>query len=283
MIRRAPMIFALTALAALLAVAVLRTTAEARSPGEAPQATPSSPGGSPVVLELFTSQGCSSCPPADRLLSRLGREGLDGVAILPLSFHVDYWNYIGWQDPFSQPRWSQRQEGYAKALGTGRLYTPQVVVQGQEDCVGSGASCVEDAVARVSRRPSPARLTAELRSGSEGEIVLEASARFSPDAAATGSTEDLEAVVIVFEKGLETPVRRGENAHKTLKNDYVVRRLEPVFRVPGGRPEAGETAAGKLSLRLDPEWTRDRLGVAVLLQEVHSRRILAAWVQEGSL
>src|SRR5512134_2402114 len=85
-----------------------------------------------AVVELFTSQGCSSCPPADRLLAELGED----PAVLPLAFHVDYWDHLGWRDPFSSPRWSERQGRYARTLGRG-LYTPQLVVAGDQDVLGS--------------------------------------------------------------------------------------------------------------------------------------------------
>lgn len=122
------------------------TVSEAREPAREatpatprPEATPAAPeaaraeaapvaaSAAPVVLELFTSQGCNSCPPADRLLAELGRRD-DVVA---LSFHVDYWNDLGWDDPFSSPRWSHRQQTYGHELPS-RIYTPQLVVHGRQ-------------------------------------------------------------------------------------------------------------------------------------------------------
>src|ERR1700681_1033381 len=95
------------------------------------------PGRGPVVVELFTSQGCSSCPPADRLLSRLQGDSRTAGTVIPLAFHVDYWNRLGWSDPFSSAAWSERQMTYAKALHSNRIYTPQLVVGGRAECVGS--------------------------------------------------------------------------------------------------------------------------------------------------
>src|SRR5690348_11228611 len=100
------------------------------------------PGNGPVVVELFTSQGCSSCPPADRLLSKLGEDPRFAGKVLPLSFHVDYWNSIGWQDPFSSARWSARQNDYARAFRSDRIYTPQTVVNGTSECVGNDERAV---------------------------------------------------------------------------------------------------------------------------------------------
>ncbi len=277
MSKRAPMIFALLALGLLLAAVTTRPASGGSSlPGT---------GGSPVVVELFTSQGCSSCPPADRLLSRLGREGLEGTPIIPLSYHVDYWNHIGWQDPFSQARWSQRQEEYADSLGKGRLYTPQAVVQGMEDCVGSRSRCLEEAILRAAGRPPRADLVVQYRLQPAGNVVVEAMVRPRPGAAAAPSGSILEAVAIIFEKGLETDVSRGENARKRLRNDYVVRSLEPIVLEPAislRAPQVRESIAssGQVTLDLDPDWSRGRLGVAVLLQESDSRHIVAAWAQD---
>ena len=106
----------------------------------APSPPAAAPANGPVVLELFTSQGCSSCPPADRLLSKLGSDPKLAGRVIPLAFHVDYWDYIGWHDPFDAPRWSQRQQAYARAFHSNRIYTPQLVVDGHSECVGSEES-----------------------------------------------------------------------------------------------------------------------------------------------
>ena len=104
--------------------------------------------GGPLVLELFTSQGCSSCPPADALLSRLVRSG---EHVAPLSFHVDYWNDLGWADPFSLPAWTERQQSYARALGDNRVYTPELVIGGATGVVGSQEAAVSRAIAGATR------------------------------------------------------------------------------------------------------------------------------------
>ena len=107
------------------------------------------PARSPVVVELFTSEGCSSCPPADELLSRLRKEGTEnGVEIIPLGFHVDYWNYQGWQDRFSSNQYSKRQETYAAQLHTEGPYTPEMVVNGSHEFVGNDAARARSAIAQ---------------------------------------------------------------------------------------------------------------------------------------
>src|SRR5688572_7171166 len=101
-----------------------------------------------VVLELFTSQGCSSCPPADALLSRLRREDFGGSTVIPLAYHVDYWNHLGWSDPFSSPRWSQRQNLYARALKSSQVYTPQLIINGAIQLVGSADGAIRAEIER---------------------------------------------------------------------------------------------------------------------------------------
>src|SRR6185436_12890178 len=109
-------------------------------------------GEGPVVIELFTSQGCSSCPPADRLLSKLAQAGdLGGKKVAPLSFHVDYWNDLGWNDPYSLPAWTERQRQYASALGDDRVYTPELVVGGGAGMVGSNLVAITSAIAKAPR------------------------------------------------------------------------------------------------------------------------------------
>jgi len=162
---------------ALILTTVLTLTTVLRAPTTSAGETGAGETGekeNPVIVELFTSQGCSSCPPADRILRRLISKGLVSKdrPVIPLSFHVDYWNYIGWTDPFSSARYSQRQQRYAAALRTGRSYTPQLVVDGQRHCVGSHAKEAQSLIAEARQRPR--RGTVEIRVGwtaDEGIVV----------------------------------------------------------------------------------------------------------------
>ena len=177
----------------------------------------------PVVIELFTSQGCSSCPPADRWLASL-RPGdeVGGRPVIPLAFHVDYWNYLGWADPFSSEAWSERQSRY------GRVYTPEIVVAGRADAVGSHRREIEDLVAAT---PPTAVLEATL-SGSTSELRIAATAP-------TGTT----VWAAVVEDGLVTDVDAGENAGEALRDDHIVRAL---VAVDGEARVAREPAWGKV-------------------------------------
>lgn len=226
-----------------------------------------------TIVELFTSQGCSSCPPADRLLGRLAETG----DAFPLSFHVDYWNDIGWTDPFSSAAWSERQRRYARAFGTSRVYTPQLVIAGVEDCVGSQESCVRDALRRAAAKPAAGRVTLEVMPGDvPGTLRVEVAASII-----AGLTEEADGtagapwdvLVALVEKDLVTPVGRGENSGRTLENDHVVR----IFERAGSMPvAAGERWSGALELTLDATWRRDRLVLVAFLQDPRSMRIFAA-------
>ncbi len=224
----------------------------------------------PVVVELFTSQGCSSCPPADRLLSHLADEDLE---VVPLSFHVDYWNYIGWTDPFSSEAWSDRQRRYARAFEAGRVYTPQMVFDGRSDCVGSDVKEVQRQLTEAAARPPGGELTVDVGAGTDnGHLRLEVTAKvLRPERGG-----DWKVMVAVVEKDLATSVPRGENAGRSLHNDNVVRSLIEAFSVPA---RAGAEDTRKLDVEIGEDWKRDRLGVAVFLQDPSSMRIHGAAVR----
>jgi hypothetical protein len=231
--------------------------------GDAAPAAPSSEGspGGPVVLELFTSQGCSSCPPADRLLSQLGGDPKLAGRVIPLAFHVDYWDYIGWQDPFDSARWSQRQQGYAKAFHSNRIYTPQLVVNGRTECVGSQPEEVQRRLTDALAAPAAGRVTLTVEPPTaDGRLRVKVGAKLQR----TVAQGDLDLWVAVWETGLVTPVGAGENARRTLRNDYVVRRLEKALVLPG---TAGAERSGEIVLGVDKRWKTDELGVAAFLQD----------------
>lgn len=185
----------------------------------------------PVVVELFTSQGCSSCPPADALLSTLA----DRPEVLALAFHVDYWNRLGWTDPFSGPWATARQTAYAAQMGSSQIYTPQAVIDGRSDVVGSDRAAMESAIAAARSEPAVAVLLTTSESGLQ---------------VAVDPTAPTDAVLwlVGFDDRHDTPVRRGENAGRTLVDRNVVRSLtrldgwSPGGTVAAARP-AGDRAA----------------------------------------
>lgn len=215
--------------------------------------------GGPVVVELFTSQGCSSCPPADRLLSQLGADEDFGDRVIPLAYHVDYWNYIGWKDPFSSAQWSRRQERYASVLREGRVYTPQLVVGGRVHTVGSRQSEVKHLIDKALAETPAASVAVRAASTGEDQVTVHAEALL--ESSVDGAQELFVALV---EDGLETRVQTGENARRTLRNDHVVRALQRATSLEGS---AGAHGEGDVVFTLDPEWPREKLQVVAFLQD----------------
>lgn len=223
-----------------------------------------------VLVELFTSQGCSSCPPADRLLARLAREGqVDGIEVIPLAFHVDYWNYIGWQDPFSSEAWSDRQRAYATAMGLDTIYTPQIVLNGSRQIVGAREAEIRQAI-RHAVAASPAAVDLRVRELTSGKSLRLEVRGSIPDGA---SHQKVLGMLALFQDGLVTPVSRGENAERTLENERVIRELQAVFELtPNEKPATTRT----VELPLNSQWPVRDLGVALFLQDPETMEILAA-------
>jgi hypothetical protein len=210
---------------------------------------------SPVVLELFTSQGCSSCPPADALLSQLG----SSKSVIPLAYHVDYWNHLGWTDPFSSSQFSNRQTAYARAMNLRGEYTPQMVIQGQSDCVGSDSRCIARAIDGVRSLLAPARVSvrARLELGSPRVLQIDVGGQFKQ----AQPSRPFLVMLAIFENGLTTQIERGENGGRLISYDYTVRKLLPVAYLDGASVQKD------LSVEVDPSWSVDHLGVAAFIQD----------------
>lgn len=176
----------------------------------------------PVVVELFTSQGCSSCPPADAYLGDLAKRR----DVLALALHVDYWDYIGWKDRFASPVTTQRQRAYAHALRQRMVYTPQMVVDGAQEAVGSNRSEVEALIAAARSRP---KLPISFSRDSTGLDWVEVGDGPKPE---SGSAT---VYIALYDGRQETRIDRGENAGATLTEFNVVRELKPIGRWTGER------------------------------------------------
>ncbi|MEZ4702022.1 MAG: DUF1223 domain-containing protein [Rhodothermales bacterium] len=213
-----------------------------------------------VVLELFTSQGCSSCPPADALLRRIAASDAFGKTVVPLAFHVDYWNDLGWRDPYSDARWTDRQSDYAAAMGAATLYTPQLVVQGRESFVGSRAVAIEDAIRKAAGEPAEARI---------GPVEWTVRGDTLAVSTRVDSPSPVQVQFVLFQRGLATEVTRGENKGKRLENDYVVRSLVSL-------PARSAGASAEALLAWPPAVPRDRIGLAVLVRDPGTLHIVAA-------
>jgi hypothetical protein len=217
----------------------------------------------PVVVELFSSEGCSSCPPADTVLSRLAREQpVPGAEVIALELHVDYWNSLGWADPFSSPAFTARQRAYADAFGQRGVYTPQLVVDGAAELVGSNDAGARAAIAAAARE---AKTRVQVtRNGDRVSIAV------------TDPTENAGAADVwlaVTEDGLSTAVPRGENAGATLAHGPVVRKLDRVRELaPGTRG----TVVQDVAVTVQPAWRREALRAVAFVQRRGSLRITGA-------
>lgn len=223
----------------------------------------------PVLVELFTSQGCSSCPPADDLLRTLERnQPVNGALIIPLSEHVDYWNRLGWRDPYSSRRFSERQREYADSIGIDALWTPMMVVDGDTAIIGSRPIAAREAVLHARKAPK-GRLAVEARAEPGGDEV-----RVSGVITELPATDaQAEVWVALAEGGITTDVKRGENASKTLTHTAVVRSLTWLGSLPREAPEAWPVEA---ELRLGRSWRREHLRVVVFVQAGTGGSILGA-------
>jgi hypothetical protein len=222
----------------------------------------------PVLVELFTSEGCSSCPPADVALARLEREQpAAGAQVIALELHVDYWNSLGWSDPFSSADFTARQEDYARAFHLNSVYTPQLVVDGQKQLVG-GSNAVSQIAEAARQSKWPIRISIGARSPRSIQVQLD-----TRPAAPTSPGDEAELWLAITEASLETDVRRGENAGRRLKHAAVVRRLKRLAALPSG---GTEPATFTSSEGLDPSWAQGNLRVAAFIQERRSRRVLGA-------
>lgn len=228
----------LPALCAMLALPVLAQSVDAP------------PRTGPVVVELYTSQGCSSCPPADEILRDLtGRKD-----VLPLALHVDYWDYIGWKDQFADPAHALRQKGYAQTGGRKMVYTPQMIVMGKEDVVGAKAMKLADLITHYKQTQRTAGASI-VRSGSEAVIVV------SPFDKPLNGRFDIQLVRYAPLRHIE--ITRGENAGRALDYANVVDSWQVVATWDGQGP-----------LRIDVPLPGD-YPAAVLVQHVNHGRIVA--------
>jgi len=228
----------------------------------------------PVLVELFTSEGCSSCPPADDLLARFETEQpFNSADVVALEEHVDYFNHDGWIDPFSSADWTQRQFTYDNALHAGTPSTPQAIVEGQRQLVGNDLNSLASAIRAVSELPQTPVTLLQKPSNSPDD----------PQFAVTvgklvGATEKdtPEVWLLISESGLHSAVDKGENAGHDLHHSSVVRTLKKVgVTAPASSPQAFD---GSTSIKLKSGWKRENLRAVALVQEKKSRKILGAAV-----
>lgn len=221
-----------------------------------------------VVVELFTSEGCSSCPPADAALSDLVRtQPVPGVQVIALEEHVDYWNRLGWTDPYSSHAFSVRQNEYANSFHASEVYTPQMIVDGRTQFVGSDREAALQAIAHAARTP---RASVEITKAASvgGKITLGVKVDSLPPV----SRGDKALVYLVItEDGLHSDVRSGENAGRSLNHTGVVRQMTLL-----GEAQATGVATASPTVTPASGWNPSHLHAVVFVQEQNSRRMLGA-------
>jgi hypothetical protein len=213
-----------------------------------------------AVLELFTSQGCSSCPPADRLLGMYALK----ENVIVLSFHVDYWNRLGWKDPFSSKGFTERQYNYASAMNAG-VYTPQLVINGQSEMVGSDENKISATVKKVLAQEPDAELSVKTVKQENGQVRI--------NFVAAGNTGNSILNIALIQKKALTEIKAGENGGVTLTNYNVVRNFKTISQVNKG----DNTSA----INIPADTDQKDMSVVLFLQEKGSNKISAATLQDS--
>jgi hypothetical protein len=229
-------------------------------------ATPEMPSRTPIVLELFTSEGCSSCPPADELLKTLDeRQPYAGAQLIVLSEHVDYWNHLGWSDPFSSKTFSDRQNMYAGYLRLRDIYTPQLVIDGKWEALGSDQQAIRERVAQASAaRKIALNLTNLTRSN--GQVRFHLGSSVLPSSIGSANI-----YVVIADSRVASSVRRGENAGRDFVHVAVVRSI-----TSEGTAKAGSAVLTDVAVPVSENIGANGLRVVALLQKKGTREIVAA-------
>ncbi len=183
--------------------------------------------GTTALVELYTSEGCSSCPPADRWLAEIGKRH-QPTSLVPLALHVDYWDYIGWKDPYAKREFSVRQRKLSHLQRMAMVYTPQVVLQGR-DFRSWGSRGFDEAIARINAQPARAAIRLAILGGDGNGLDVEAQVELA------SRKGDPALYLAVYEKGLSSRITAGENRGRTLTHDYVVLEWQGPFGIPGPR------------------------------------------------
>jgi len=212
-----------------------------------------------AVVELFTSEGCSSCPPADRFLNDLVIEATNGRSIYPLAFHVDYWDYIGWKDRFARPEFTERQRRYSVTFRLSSIYTPQMIVNGNKEFVGSDKLDAQRAIGEALNSSSIFRVAIHSTFIKDDWIKVE----FSLTNGSLSQTLNLALV----ERNIQSRVGRGENSGRTLLHDNVVRDWKSIPRSP---------ERGSVDMKIPGDAKKGNISIIAFLQDPETMRIQAA-------
>jgi hypothetical protein len=229
----------------------------------------------PVIVELFTSEGCASCPPADSLLARMEKfQPVAGARVIALEEHVDYWNQLGWVDPFSSPNYRARQNDYGLAFHADNIYTPQMVVNGQVAFVGSDSNRAYQVIGAAKQAQTTLVDLSNTPNAKDPDMV-DLSVRVTNPRNAKPSAADV--YLAITESELESLVSRGENSGRRLRHAPVVRSFGIIGRIDPTGSNVGQITN---TLRLPQEWRRENLRAVVFVQEHGSLRITGAATAE---
>lgn len=222
----------------------------------------------PVLVELFTSEGCSSCPPADKFLEKLDQQPVSGAEMIVLSEHVDYWNHIGWMDPYSSHLYSDRQNTYASRFGLDSVYTPQMVVDGATEFVGSNSALADKAFAKALNTPKIAVRLSSVLLGTAQTLHARVEAEALPS---SFRQPEAEVYVVLALNHAESHVSGGENGGRTLSHVAVVRKLVKV-----GPLKHGEGFSDDVELKLESGLDTRNLRLIAFVQEPRQGKVLGA-------
>lgn len=220
-----------------------------------------------ALLELYTSEGCDSCPPADRWVSALPTRGFTAARILTLAFHVDYWNHLGWNDPYAQARFSERQRLAGTRNQARFVYTPQLLLNGRDYRRGVVRDDFAEKIAAINRDKPRAAIMLKHAPPANGSLAV--SAKVTLGGMAERSLA--QTYLVLYENNLANHVGAGENRGKKLRHDFVVRELAGPFAA-----DTGDAPAIVHSFRLDRGWKSDDLHVAAFVQNRQSGDVLQA-------
>ncbi len=222
----------------------------------------------PILVELFTSEGCSSCPPADALLQKLDAQPIPGQEMIVLSEHVDYWNHIGWKDPYSSRFYSDRQSAYARRLGLSDVYTPQMIVDGTSQFVGSDEALADKALAEALTNPKIALHLSSVSVAATNVLLAHLETGALPESFGLPVADVYIAVAL---NRAESHVARGENAGRTLAHTAVVRSIVKV-----GNIRQGQAFAQDIQVKLDPSTDTHNLRLIAFVQEPGQGRVIGS-------
>jgi hypothetical protein len=235
-------------------------------PAQSEQCSAQSGSQTAALVELYTSEGCDSCPPADRWLSGLGRRGLAPERVVPLSLHVDYWDYIGWKDPYAKREFSSRQRKLTQLQRNAFVYTPQVMLQGR-DYREWGTRAFEERVARINAQPAKAGLSLQITAVTKETMSVLVHAELADVA----QKQDAALYVASYENKLASKVTSGENRGHTLEHDYVVLEWQGPFSFASG-PRLME----RRDLLLLPKAVPGNSGAVAFVQNRRNLEVLQA-------